>query len=798
MYSIKKLLLCVLCTSCFISTTYAQFEIQDSEDLVALSLHKAASIYDADQEELSLGEVKDFMQAGAFTQLKKESPTLGFTDHHWWVHISIDHQSLLRQPFYLETGRPITDYVDLYLVDEEGDIQVFHSGDESPWDERSFAHRKILFPLKFEAKSQYELYLHYKSDGEIIELPLLLKPAALVIGETYSTQFLFGLFFGILSLAIITYSFFFFALKDSSFLYYCLYVSATGFLQLSWDGYFYQYFSPNGGYLNQRMVLIAALLMAFLLGRYTQVLLKTRNYIPTINISFWTTQGILALLLLSVLFIPASIPIAYLATHAIGLVILLIALITIATYYVKGYPIDHFFVGGISILMLSYVFFILNNLGIFPNSFFTNHIVKIGTGLEVIFLSITMSRRIKKLKSEKEQMQTLALYRSEEMNELKSYYLSNMSHELRTPLNAIMGISEVMIDEAESDEVRKNLETIKSVSIGLLSSVNDVLDFSKIERKELELCKTSFSLNSLLEDLSAQSKVQAQFKGINFEYKYDKPLSQNLLGDSLRLAQILNNLLGNALKFTAEGKISFYVSHRIGKDGNVLIDFQIEDTGVGINPEKQQTIFEALTQEDISHKRKFGGFGMGLFIVKSLVDLHQGEISVESELGKGSVFKLSLSYDLAPKQVLETKHIPLDDETKHDTRILVVEDNPINQMVMKAILGKWKNVEVSITDNGEEAISFLQNNKVDLILMDLQMPVMDGYEATIAIRKGEAGLNKSGLPILALTADTMESSRKYALEIGMNDYLTKPVIPDYLFQKVGQYLKWDLHKVSQS
>ncbi|MFK7920892.1 MAG: 7TM diverse intracellular signaling domain-containing protein [Bacteroidia bacterium] len=798
MYSIKRLVLCVLCTGYFISSIYGQYEIQTYSDLEALSLYKEASIYDADQEELSLTEVKDLMRADAFTPLKKESPTLGFTDHHFWVHISIDHLSQYKQAFYLETGRPITDYVDLYLIDEAGQFQLFHSGDESPWEERSFAHRKIIFPLQFEAQSQYELYLHYKSDGEIIDLPLLLKPAALVIGETYSTQFLFGFFFGVLCLAIITYSFFFFALKDSSFLYYCLYVSTTGFLQLSWDGYFYQYLSPSGGYFNQRAVLISALLTACFLGRYTKVLLKTKTFVPRLHICYLVGEVVLAILLFFVLFVPASIPMAYIAANAVGLFILIIALATIVNYYVNGYPIDHFFVVGVSILMVSYVLFILNNLGIFPNSFFSNHIIKIGTGLEVIFLSLTMSRRIRILKSEKEQMQTLALHRSEEMNELKSYYLSNMSHELRTPLNAIMGISEVMIDEVESDEIRKNFETIKSVSIGLLSSVNDVLDFSKIEKGELTLTKTPFSLQSLLHDLSAQSKVQAQFKGIDFAYKYDNPLSQKLLGDSLRLAQVLNNLLTNALKFTAEGNISFSVSHRFREDAKVEINFKIADTGVGISPEKQQTIFEALTQEDITHKRKFGGFGMGLFIVKSLVDLHQGEISLQSELGKGSVFSLLLSYELAPEQAEEVEPIAFDEQKICVTRILVVEDNPINQMVMEAILGKWENTEVYISDNGEEALTFLQDNQVDIILMDLQMPVMDGYEATIAIRKGEAGSHNKDLPILALTADTMESSRKYAREIGMDDYLTKPVAPDFLLLKAGQYLKWNLQIVSQS
>jgi len=292
----------------------------------------------------------------------------------------------------------------------------------------------------------------------------------------------------------------------------------------------------------------------------------------------------------------------------------------------------------------------------------------------------------------------------------------------------------------------------------------------------------------MLEHIKNNAVIRAQDEGLAFEFVKTGEIPGMLLGDAPRLAQIVNNILSNAIKFTAEGKVTFSVDGQILADNRCRLTLIISDTGVGIAKEKMHNIYESFTQNNINNKRKFGGLGLGLYIVKNLVDMQQGTITIDSKPDHGTTCHVVLDYDIA---AAEKMPIQAEQESVFDLggkKVLVVEDNAINQMVIKMILKKWKNTTADYAMNGQEGIDKLQLDKFDIVLMDLQMPVMDGYEATIAIRKGDAGEMNANIPIIAVTADVMETTKTTVREIGMNDYLSKPLKNETLYEAVKRLL----------
>lgn len=755
----------------------------NSIDNYPISIHSQAEILDMGQDFIELEKILANPTSFNFLPLEYENTNLGFTDHLYWVRFTLSNESSKSQTLFLETARPITDGADLYLLSSDQIIDVTRNGDTHPFDARKIAHRNLLFPISLLPNSTSSFYLHLKSDGEVINLPLTIHDSASLVESTFQDQLVFGIFYGILILAGITYLFFYFGINEKSFLLYVAYVVSIGLLHSSLDGYFYQYILQTPGWFADRSLLIFATLSAILLNRYNQVFIKVSSFSKGLHKVFNGINTCLLALLLAILLIDQGRPFYYPLVNGLGFLGVIFIIISIVTSYVKRKPVDPFFALGITSLTLGFITFILNNFSLIENSFITENASKIGTGFEIIFLSLSMANRIRNLRAEKEKAQNLALQRSEESNEIKSFFLSNMSHELRTPLNAILGLSQSIMSEISDEKIKENLEVIKYSSVSLLSSIDDILDYSKIEKGELSLEKKPFDLQKSLTEIKALAYQQARDKGLTFTYEENIPLPKRLVGDSVRFGQILNNILNNAIKFTPAGKIKLQVSQLEDLGDRRLITFLIADTGVGINPKKLDRIFESFIQEQIDDKRKFGGFGLGLCIVKALTDLYGGSIAIQSELGTGTSVEVKLPFLKAPEEPLET--IKKDSEALLTGKsILVVEDNPVNQLVMKSILRKWKGITFDFAGNGLEALGKLNAKSFDLILMDLQMPEMDGYEATEAIRFGQGGDQHTNIPIIAVTADTTEKSKVRANAIGMDDYMTKPVDAEILFEKV--------------
>jgi signal transduction histidine kinase/DNA-binding response OmpR family regulator len=392
----------------------------------------------------------------------------------------------------------------------------------------------------------------------------------------------------------------------------------------------------------------------------------------------------------------------------------------------------------------------------------------------------------------------LAKEQAEHANRAKSEFLANMSHEIRTPMNGILGLTRLLVDEDHfTVDQEQSLEAILKSSETLLFLLNDILDFSKIEAHELALESLPFNLKGSLQNVVHLLSTTASKKGLVMNYRYDKDTPASVIGDPTRIGQIVTNLVGNAVKFTEKGHITLSVSAQEGKtEDDYLFTFLIEDTGIGIPLEIQSRLFKKFSQGDASTSRKFGGTGLGLAISKSLTEMMGGHISFISMAGKGSAFTIILPLKKGDVEATwddNTRHGQQTLHTENDfsrLRILVVDDHPVNMLFARKLLRTMGFARIDEATNGLEALQKLEtgDKTFDLVLMDCQMPEMDGFEACRKIRKREQAEGKKRVPVVAMTAHAMEGDRDLCLEAGMDDYLSKPVNPEKLQAVLSRWL----------
>ena|GEM_PF-2773513 len=381
-------------------------------------------------------------------------------------------------------------------------------------------------------------------------------------------------------------------------------------------------------------------------------------------------------------------------------------------------------------------------------------------------------------------------------NLAKSEFLANMSHEIRTPMNAIIGLSNILgRTEPLSDKQRDYLKTLQVSANTLLALINDLLDISKIEAHSIELEEIPFTLGALVDEMGHVFSIQASQKNIRFITKINFPPEMQVMGDPTRLRQILLNLCSNAVKFTSQGSITFSVmSKATAEPGRHLVTFEVRDTGIGIAADKLDTVFEKFVQADSSINRKYGGSGLGLAITRTLTEMMGGTIEVESTPGQGSVFRVELAMEDADINdlSLESTDTPAatPDTGMQHAHILLVEDYEPNVLVAGTFLEEF-GYTYDVASDGEEALRKLENKKYAAVLMDVQMPKMNGLDATQSIRQREKNENLPHTPIIGMTAHALAGDRERCIEAGMDDYICKPFKPDEMKEKL------DLHSAAR-
>ncbi|MGZ5049959.1 MAG: PAS domain S-box protein [Methylobacter sp.] len=380
---------------------------------------------------------------------------------------------------------------------------------------------------------------------------------------------------------------------------------------------------------------------------------------------------------------------------------------------------------------------------------------------------------------------------------IRSEFLANMSHEIRTPMNGIIGLTELALNQPTNPKVHDYLEKVSSSAHSLLEILNDILDFSKLEAGRLTIDNTQLDLDSIVDNLRNMFEERAKLKHLDFNINVAEGTPKDLIGDALRLQQVLANVLGNAIKFTSEGHVSLKLWPKKFENSKVLMHFSVEDTGIGMSPEGQIKLFEPFSQLDGSITRRFGGTGLGLAISQNLLKLMGGEFSVDSTLGKGTTISFDLLFGIATQLgIRETrkrakhevgdleKKLKLKGESLKGAHILVAEDNTINQQVVREFL-KISGMEVTIANNGQEALNLLNLHTFDAILMDVHMPAMGGVETTQRIRNDS---KYSNIPVIALTAGVTQEERDNCLACGMNDFVTKPVNAEQLIDVLSLWI----------
>ena len=365
----------------------------------------------------------------------------------------------------------------------------------------------------------------------------------------------------------------------------------------------------------------------------------------------------------------------------------------------------------------------------------------------------------------------------------KSNFLSTMSHELRTPLNSVIGLAELLRDDYKDENQRKQLEVLLFSAHGLLSLINDILDINKLDAGKLALESTPFVLNTLATGIAKAMEAEAREKMINFELSVDPELSKlSFIGDPTRLGQVLNNLIGNAIKFTEKGNVELKISQIENDELSSTLLFEVMDTGIGITPAQQKLIFLPFQQAMASTTRKYGGTGLGLTIVRELLTMFGSKITVQSQVGKGTKMSFVLKLRHTATLPAQEKHGIATESDFSNLRVLLAEDNDVNIFFMKQLFKRWK-IQAHFAENGQYALDQMQNNDYDVILMDMYMPEMDGLTATKNIRQ-LPDTQKASTYIIALTASVSDELQQKVKESGINDFLQKPFQLEELRQKL--------------
>ena len=397
---------------------------------------------------------------------------------------------------------------------------------------------------------------------------------------------------------------------------------------------------------------------------------------------------------------------------------------------------------------------------------------------------------------EHDEMLKQAKEKAEKAAMAKQEFLSTMSHEIRTPMNAVIGLTHLLLEQDPLERQVENMQSLKFSADMLLALINDILDLSKIESGKIEFEKTEFPIRDILKGITKSLGVIAQEKGIYVKTNISDKIPPYLIGDQIRLNQILTNLVNNAIKFTNQGGITIASNVKESHGDKVTLEFSVTDTGIGIQEDKIDHIFDQFSQAHQNITRLYGGTGLGLSITKQLIELQGGEISVKSKLGKGTTFTFNLIFDIGKGKSMELKkdQKQINNGNIKGLNILLVEDNKMNHLVAQQFIKKWE-ANMEIAENGEEALEKITSQSYDIVLMDLNMPGIDGFDTSIRIRSMEGKYYKE-IPIIALTASAFNEVKEKVFEHGMNDHVSKPFNPTELFNKLVKHAQAIFYKHS--
>ncbi|MCP4752841.1 MAG: response regulator [Proteobacteria bacterium] len=791
--------------------------LEESRDVYELGLH--LDILEDPDKKWSIAEVasKEFSQR--FTPGRQESYDFGFTSSAYWIRFRLRNDRNERNDWLLEIDPINIDRVVLYCPESNGRYRERETGRFLPLEKRDVRLANLFFHLSLKGKEENTYYLRLEST-EALKVSLVLRSTPAALEKTGQQYYPLGMYYGIMLVMFFFNLILFFFVKDRIYLYYVLYLASYTIWQTTVYNFSYLYLWPDFPGWTTRAPPFLASLTIFWVLLFTRSFLKTDFYVPKLH-KLLSINTVVAGLMM-----PLSLILDYFLISVVGGLLVVLSMVLIYTSgwlcLIKKYRPARFFITGWTVLLCGTVANTLENMGILPQSLFTSYSLQIGSALEMVLFSLALADRINLLKQEKDlaqdesiRNQQLAIDNLKKADKIKDEFLANTSHELRTPLHGIMGIAESIMSGAVgevSPRVGSNLSMIVSSGKRLNNLINDILDLSRLKNRDIALQKKSVDVGSLVDIVLSLTKPLLGEKSIHL----DNAIGVNVplvLADEDRLQQILFNLIGNAVKYTEKGSITVSASNSDG-----MVTTKVSDTGVGIPADKVQEVFRSFVRVEPQILGENEGTGLGLNISRQLVELHGGKMWIKSTIGSGTdvFFSLPVSTENVDLSTIKGRKNPTiqvpnivdasgsgkpdassfelengeHEEIPFESRlgnshILTVDDDPLNQQIIANHL-KPPAFALEKAYNGRDALAKIRNGKKpDLVLLDIMMPNMSGYEICREIR----GIYPPHeLPIIFLTARNQVPDLVEGFSLGANDYITKPFNGSELLTRVNNQL----------